>query len=305
PEVIGNNTGGPMWEIEMCLGDRAINSSDDIQKLHAFRNTCLAADAAEAYTSTGTEGLKIHLPFTGDANAIAASLPAVQVCCQQAHKVTLDGHPLPGTVMAAPGLDALAPCESAEELTVKANGWPDDLPGYITANPEGLFPNVSSVVVCEGERGMETYAGGVSGVLSALSSLERATFELSVQAGDQPVLCMVPEGVSHLPAEGESITLQVKCRFAAQPAYGHFGFYHDEANMHQNVSVGWRVYGGEREAGRQVMQRRVSRLEVHVDTTRGDVLGGGGGKNSVEMHRVAKKKAGKGGNKRDKATKAD
>ncbi|CEL91975.1 unnamed protein product [Vitrella brassicaformis CCMP3155] len=71
--------------------------------------------------------------------------------------------------MAAPFL-----CESAEELTVKANGWPDDLPGYITANPEGLFPNV---VVCEGERGMHTYAGGVSGVLGTLSSLERATFE--------------------------------------------------------------------------------------------------------------------------------
>ncbi|CEM24744.1 unnamed protein product [Vitrella brassicaformis CCMP3155] len=169
--------GGPLEEIEMAIGE--IYSTDKIQNLHRFRTKCLAPDAREDYFNGIEEGELqggpiVHLPFRGDQKTLTDSLSTVEVCCQQAEKVTLDSHAYDSTIEKAPGLDSLV-FEHAHELTIVRYPGVRKLPSYITDDPISLFPSVSSVVMSQSWEGRCVFDGGAGGVLHALSPyLEKA-----------------------------------------------------------------------------------------------------------------------------------
>ncbi|CEL92015.1 unnamed protein product [Vitrella brassicaformis CCMP3155] len=223
---------GPLDEIEMGLAE--VQTSQYIQKLHRFRSKLLSADSAsETYfhlplarrhapcrynrlrdaNKTSTD-LHLHLPFTGDGEALADCLATVELCCRKADKVTLDACRRSDHVKKIPGLDSLV-CEAATELTTMAGGGKKTLPSYITSNPAAVFPRVSSVVVSHKEEegwGEDFYECGAGDVLHALSPfLSKVCFEFPDLYDKPRATCtLVPDGLGFMSSEGKEVEVQVK-----------------------------------------------------------------------------------------------
>ncbi|CEM37710.1 unnamed protein product [Vitrella brassicaformis CCMP3155] len=276
-DVISAPPAAKLQKIEMRLFD--MPTPKTIQRIHRFRAACLAPDAVETYhTSTY---FHLLLPFEGDVAPLATCLPTVQLCCAKANPVTLVSHAEDGM-----GTAALSPlvCERARELTIRCSyrnqpppqpaythylahahvqpSVTQPLPSYITSNAHCLFPSVVSLRVYERDAGMRLYEGGAGVCMGSLPSLEEVSFEVRVKPDPSAELCLVPEGMGFLSSQGKDLT--VKLLIDAEPyRYGYHGGQSDAAPA-DDLTVQWRVYGGEGEAGRQVMERRVSRLEIEL-----------------------------------------
>ncbi|CEM08966.1 unnamed protein product [Vitrella brassicaformis CCMP3155] len=265
-DVIGtDNGGGPLRHVEMGLN--TIKDTKLIRALHRFRTTCLSHGATESYhTYDGyrrREGLALRLPLTSAAPPVAPALPTLHMCCAQADRVTLKAR-------ASAGVPDLGPLvfPRVNELTIDWDGPAYDgdgvLPSYVTSDPRAMFPNVKSVWVKQ-RGGAEFFEGGAGQVLSGLQSIDHITFGLFTPANPNATLCLVPAGVAHLCAQGRrDVTVCVKSEIDfPSPSFNYTTLSYDPPQS-QNLAVGWRVYGGDREAGRQVMASRVSRLEMHL-----------------------------------------
>ncbi|CEL94132.1 unnamed protein product [Vitrella brassicaformis CCMP3155] len=266
--IVGNLIGtkrdkaGPLEEIEMAIGE--IRDTHKIQNLHRFRTKCLAPDAREDYFNRIEEGElqggpTVHLPFRCNKKALTDSVSTVEVCCQEAEKVTLDSRASADTIDEAPGLESLV-CEHAHELTITPAGGTQQLPSYITHDPTSLFPSVSSVVVEQRGEGRSVYDGGAGDVLHALSPhLEKVRFELSARPNPLATCTLLPDSLGSVADEGGELAVQLKYNVDRlnHNAEGNYVWY-------QNVSMEWKLCR-ERDAVRQVMENgRVSSLEVQI-----------------------------------------
>ncbi|CEL92336.1 unnamed protein product [Vitrella brassicaformis CCMP3155] len=259
---------GPLEEIEMAIG--TIHDTHDIQNLHRFRTKCLAPDAREDYFGRIEEGELqggpiVHLPFRGDQKALTDSPSTVEVCCQQAEKVTLYSRAPGDTIKEAPGLDSMV-FELVHELTVVHYPGTGLLPSYITDDPTSLFPSVSSTVVREGALpvGVGASGRGAGYVLHALSPyLEKVRYELSVCADPEATCTLLPDGLESVSGEGKELAVQLKYDITCN----RWRYNYDlDDQVRTDISIGWEMYGdGESEAVREVMDSgRVSSLEVCI-----------------------------------------
>ncbi|CEL92374.1 unnamed protein product [Vitrella brassicaformis CCMP3155] len=274
-DLISAPQGAKLQKIEMRFPNMPTPKS--IQRIHRFRAACLAPDAIETYSPT----IHLWLPFKGDAAPLATCLPTVQLCCAKADSVTLMSHAEDGT-----GTAALSPlvCERARKLTIQCSyrdqqppqpAYPhylahhaqapprvtQPIPSYITSNAHCLFPSVVSLGVYERDAGMRVYAGGAGVCMGSLPSLEKVSFEVRVKPDPSAELCLVPAGLSFLSSQGNNLT--VKSSIDADVDRYLYGGPANTAPADE-LSLNWRVYSGEGDAGRQVMERRVSRLEIEL-----------------------------------------
>ncbi|CEM24064.1 unnamed protein product, partial [Vitrella brassicaformis CCMP3155] len=270
---------GPLDEIEMGLAE--VQKSQYIQKLHRFRSKVLSTDAVETYyhnlppkpkyrwqrTVKASTDLHLHLPFTGNGEALADCRDTVQVCCRQANKVTLDACRRSDHVKKIPGLDSLV-CESATELTIMAGDGKKKLPSYIRSDPTAVFPRVSSVVVSQQGSGEDFYECGAGDVLHALSpSLHKAYFEFSVRAEPEATCTLVPDGLGFMSSEGKEVEVQLKFHiYMVHPIRRYYWHaQHHNTEEQREPSVEWQLYG-DSEAGQEFMESgRVSSLNVHIE----------------------------------------
>ncbi|CEM24742.1 unnamed protein product [Vitrella brassicaformis CCMP3155] len=254
-------------KVELALPE--INGEGTIQKLHSFRTSCLADGASETYNHAPAhgppEGLRVRLPFTGSAKNLTAAIDTLRVCCQQAKHVTLQSHGNQGNYAKSnPQLGSVV-FSSARVLTVESSGYVQvsDLPAYIRQNSGSMFPNVESVVLKDGGRGAAFYERGVGDVLSGLTSADHVQFDLSARADPDAMLCLVPAGCAFFPAAGSDLAVTIKATISLHN--GHYGMFDAEQQPGQvHHSVQWQLYGGEGEAGRQVMAGRLAALEVDM-----------------------------------------
>ncbi|CEL94131.1 unnamed protein product [Vitrella brassicaformis CCMP3155] len=240
-----------------------IRSADTIQKLHSFRISCLADGASETYKHCPDrgppEGLRVRLPFTGSTDTLTAAIDTLKICCQQAKHATLQANGNQGNyAKSTPQLGSVV-FSSARLLTVESGGYVQvsDLPAYIRQNSGSMFPNVESVVLNDGGRDAAFYEHGVGDVLSGLTSADHLQFELSARADPDATLCLVPAGCAFLPAAGSDLAVTIKATVSLYPMFGG-----QPGQVHHSVQ--WQLYGGEGEAGRQVLAGRLAALEVDM-----------------------------------------
>ncbi|CEM08969.1 unnamed protein product [Vitrella brassicaformis CCMP3155] len=269
-DLISAPQGAKLQKIEMRLPD--MPTPKTIQRIHRFLAACLAPDAVETY-HTGTY-FHLRLPFKGDFAPLAT-------CCTKANSVILESHAKDGT-----GTAALSPlvCERARELTIQCSyrdqqpaqpAYPhlahharapprvtQPIPSYITSNAHCLFPSVVSLSVHEGHAGMRVYEGGAGVFMGSLPSLEEVSFDVHVKPDPGAELCLVPEGMGFLSSQGKDLTVKLSID-AEVDRYRYLYGGQSDAAPADDLTVQWRVYGGEGEADRQVMQR-VSRLEIDL-----------------------------------------
>ncbi|CEM27797.1 unnamed protein product [Vitrella brassicaformis CCMP3155] len=252
-----------LHKVELALPE--IKGQDIFQELHSFRTSCLADGASETYNHAPAhgppEGLRVRLPFQGRTINLTALIETVRVCCQQAKHVTLQSHGNQGNYgKGNPQLGSVV-FSSVRVLNIES-GWSANmpvlhLPAYIRQNSGSMFPHVESVVLKDGGRDVAFYWRGVGDVLSGLTSADHVQFDLSARADPDATLCLVPAGCAFLPAAGSDLAVTIKATISLYPMFGV-----QPGQVHHSVQ--WQLYGGEGEAGRQVMAGRLAALEVDM-----------------------------------------